>query len=125
MDGCLQQAARANQLSRPHCFSHDVRLGAIRSAKFEDRGNATYYFLRGGNVTALAGHEGPDYIGERPFDLECVVSAGTPLLSCTRRIDGTNVREWRIKTLTVELEDYVEPVIPRARNRHYRVPNRR
>ena len=62
------------------------------------------------NVTAWQ-VRGDDYTGERPFELECVVPAGTPLLTSVSYISANN-HKWRFSSLTVEPETYVEPVIP-------------
>ena len=91
-------------------FSHDVRLKSYSLGR-EPYTGATYCYLRGGNVTALAGFVGGlNYMGDLAFDLESLVPANTPLATCTNQ--PINAQQWLFKTLTVELEPYVEPVIP-------------
>ena len=93
-------------------FSHDVRLKSYTLGRYPHYANITYCYLRGGNVTALADYDDyTNYTGERPFELECVVPAGTPLLTSVGP-QGNNSTEWRFSSLTVEPETYVAPVIP-------------
>lgn len=91
-------------------FSHEIRLKSYSLGR-EPYTGATYCYLRGGNVTALAGFVGGlNYMGDLAFDLESLVPANTPLATCTNQ--PINAQQWLFKTLTVELEPYVEPVIP-------------
>jgi hypothetical protein len=92
-------------------FSHDVRLkGYTLGLEPHGGGLDSFCYLIGGNVTALAHYiDNTDHTGERPFLLEAVIPANTPLISCAM---GDNSRyAWRFTTLTVEPESYVEPVV--------------
>ena len=95
-------------------FSQDVRLKSYTLGKdpFTPKFYNSYCYFAGGNVTALAGHSGTEgYAGERAFDLESLVPANTTLKASVNSNSDTYL-QWLIKTLTVELEPYVEAVIP-------------
>ena len=94
-------------------FSQDVRLKSYTLVRIPSN-TETYCYIVGGSVTAIASHGGEvelgNYTGERAFALESVVPASTTLAASVSSLVGNSV--WRLSSLTVELEPYVEPVIP-------------
>ena len=93
-------------------FSHDVRLKSYTLGRLPENQNTVCVFV-GGNVTGIASHSGnsDDHTGERAFVLESLVPADKTIAT-TVVGGGFRASIWRITTLTVELEPYVEPVIP-------------
>ena len=93
-------------------FSQDVRLKSYTLGRSPEN-DYTVCVLVGGNVTGIANHGGEfdDHTGERVFALESLVPA-EQTIATTVVGNGHKKSIWRLSSLTVELEPYVEPVIP-------------
>jgi alpha-tubulin suppressor-like RCC1 family protein len=86
-------------------FSEDVRLKSYTLG--QNPNDELIGFITGGNVTAVAGFIGGDASGTRNFDMEALIPANTPVDTTS----NNDSKVWRIGSLTVEREDYVEPII--------------